>query len=222
MHFVCMDWRHIADLIGVGSRVYDEMLNLIVWNKSNAGQGSFYRSQHELIAVFRVEGKQHRSNVELGRFGRNRSNVWSYPGVNTFGRDRLEPLAMHPTVKPVAMVADALLDCTGRGDLVLDPFGGSGTLILAAEKVGRRAYALEIDPRYVDVAIARWQAETTLEATLEGDGRSFDAVAAARGDEADAGEPAAKSGSAQQAGRRSHVRYIRRVRRTTGRRQKHG
>lgn len=180
VHFVCMDWRHIVDLIEAGREVYGEMLNLVVWNKSNAGQGSFYRSQHELIAVFRVGETGHRNNVELGRFGRNRSNVWTYAGVNTFGRNRLEQLAMHPTVKPVAMVADALLDCTVRGDNVLDSFGGSGTLVLAAEKVGRRAHVLEIDPRYVDVAIARWQAETKLEATLADDGRSFEVVAKAR------------------------------------------
>ena len=181
VHFVCMDWRHIADLIGVGRGVYTEMLNLVVWNKSNAGQGSLYRSQHELIGVFRVGKVAHRNNVELGRFGRNRSNVWNYPGVNTFGRDRMAHLAMHPTVKPVSLVADALLDCTARGDAVLDPFAGSGTLILAAEKVGRKAYAIEVEPRYVDLAIARWQSATNLEATLAGDGRTFEQVGNARG-----------------------------------------
>ena len=132
-----MDWRHVGDLIEVGRELYGDMLNLVVWNKSNAGQGSFYRSQHELIGVFRVGGRAHHNNVELGRFGRNRSNVWTYAGVNTFGRGRMEALAAHPTVKPVALVADALLDCTARGDVVLDQFAGSGTTILAAEKVGR-------------------------------------------------------------------------------------
>jgi hypothetical protein len=180
VHFACIDWRHVADLIEAGREVYDEMLNLVVWNKSNAGQGSYYRSQHELIAVFRVGRTGHRNNVELGRHGRNPSNVWNYAGVNTFGHRRLEQLAMHPTVKPVAMVADALLDCTTRGDSVLDHFGGSGTLILAADKVGRRAHVIEIDPRFVDVAIARWQEATKLEAILSGDGRSFEAVAKAR------------------------------------------
>ena len=136
VHFVCMDWRHIGDLIEVGRELYGDMLNLVVWNKSNAGQGSFYRSQHELIGVFRVGDEPHRNNVELGRFGRNRSNVWTYAGVNTFGQGRMEALAAHPTVKPVALVADALLDCTARGDVVLDQFAGSGTTILAAEKVG--------------------------------------------------------------------------------------
>ena len=137
VHFVCIDWRHVGDLIDVGYELYGAMLNLVVWNKSNAGQGSFYRSQHELIGVFRVGENPHRNNVELGRFGRNRSNVWTYAGVNAFGRDRLEALSAHPTVKPVALVADALLDCTARGDAVLDQFAGSGTTILAAEKVGR-------------------------------------------------------------------------------------
>jgi DNA modification methylase len=180
IHFVCMDWRHIVDLMFVGRKLYGDMLNLVVWNKSNAGQGSFYRSQHELIGVFRVGEQSHRNNVELGRFGRNRSNVWNYAGVNTFGRGRMEALAVHPTVKPTALVADALLDCTARGDTVLDQCSGSGTIFLAAEKVGRAAYGLEIEPRYVDVAILRWQQLTKLEATLEGDGRSFEEIKQAR------------------------------------------
>jgi ParB-like chromosome segregation protein Spo0J len=176
IHFVCMDWRHVADLISVARKLYGAMLNLVVWNKSNAGQGSFYRSQHELIGVFRVGDGPHKNNVELGRFGRNRSNVWTYAGVNMFGRGRMEALAVHPTVKPTALVADALLDCTARGDAVLDQCSGSGTIFLAADKVGRVAYGLEIEPRYVDVAILRWQQLTKLEATLEGDGRSFEEI----------------------------------------------
>jgi DNA modification methylase len=180
VHFVCIDWRHVADLIEVARELYGDMLNLVVWNKSNAGQGSFYRSQHELVGVFRVGGGAHRNNVELGRFGRNRSNVWTYAGVNAFGRGRMEALAAHPTVKPVALVADALLDCTARGDIVLDQFAGSGTTILAAEKVGRIGYGMEYEPGYVDVAVKRWQRATKLEATLAGDGRSFEEIAALR------------------------------------------
>lgn len=180
VHFVCIDWRHVADLVEVGRDLYETMLNLVVWNKTNPGQGSLYRSQHELIGVFAVAGGAHRNNVELGRFGRNRSNVWTYPGVNTFGRDRMETLAAHPTVKPVALVADALLDCTARGEVVLDQFAGSGTTILAAEKVGRVCYAMEYAPAYVDVAIERWQRSTKLEATLAGDGRTFEEIRAAR------------------------------------------
>jgi DNA modification methylase len=180
VHYVCMDWRHIGDLIHVGREIYGEMINLVVWNKSNAGQGSFYRSQHELIGVFRVGNPPHRNNIELGRFGRNRSNVWTYAGVNTFGRGRMEALTAHPTVKPVALVADALLDCTARGDVVLDQFAGSGTTILAAEKVGRIAFGLEYEPGYVDTAVKRWQKSTKREATLAGDGRSFEEIGAAR------------------------------------------
>jgi ParB-like chromosome segregation protein Spo0J len=183
IHFVCMDWRHIDDLIFVAKKHYGTMLNLVVWNKSNAGQGSFYRSQHELIGVFRLGDHPHKNNVELGRFGRNRSNVWTYAGVNTFSRGRMEALAAHPTVKPTALVADALLDCTARGDAVLDQCAGSGTIFLATEKVGRVAYGLEIEPRYVDVAILRWQELTKLEATLEGDGRSFEEIKLARAKE---------------------------------------
>src|SRR5262249_7796419 len=134
VHFICMDWRGITDLIAVGGSLYDTMLNLVVWNKTNAGQGSLYRSQHELIGVFCVGDAVDRNNIELGRFGRNRSNVWTYSGVNSFGRNRMQMLASHPTVKPVALVADALLDCTARGDVVVDPFAGSGTIFLAAEK----------------------------------------------------------------------------------------
>ena len=156
------------------------MLNLVVWNKTNAGQGSFYRSQHELIGVFRVGGESHRNNVQLGRFGRNRSNLWSYAGANTFAPGRMDALSAHPTVKPIALVADAILDCTARGDLVLDQFAGSGTILLAAEKTGRIAHAMEYGPRYVDVAIRRWESATKLEATLVGDGRTFEEIAASR------------------------------------------
>lgn len=180
VHFVCMDWRHIDILMDVGRELYGAMLNLVVWNKSNAGQGSFYRSQHELIAVFRVGTEAHRNNIELGRFGRNRSNVWTYPGANTFNSRQIGLLASHPTVKPTAMVSDALLDCTKRGDVVLDQFAGSGTTLLAAEKTGRAARAIEYEPRYVDVAVQRWQLLTRLDATLSGDGRTFDEIAQLR------------------------------------------
>ncbi len=172
-HFVCMDWRHIDILMKVGRDIYSSMLNLVVWNKTNSGQGSLYRSQHELIGVFRVGETPHQNNVELGRHGRNRSNVWTYPGVNSFGAGRHEALAMHPTVKPVALVADAMRDCTSKGDIVLDPFLGSGTTVMAAEKIGRRCFGLEYEPAYVDVAVRRWQAYTQADAILEGDGRTF-------------------------------------------------
>ena len=172
VHYVCIDWRHVAELIAAGRAVYGTMLNICVWCKTNAGQGSYYRAQHELISVFRVGDASHQNNIQLGRFGRNRSNVWAYAGVNGFAAGRMDMLAMHPTVKPVALVADAMRDCTTKGDVVLDPFLGSGTTILAAEKIGRRAYGLDCEPKYVDVAIQRWQAYTKSEAVLEGDGRT--------------------------------------------------
>jgi len=157
VHFVCMDWRHIRELIEAGNAVYGAYLNLVVWNKTNAGQGTPYRSQHELIGVFRVGDEPHRDNVQKGRLGRNRTNVWTYPGANTFGSSRLQDLADHPTVKPTRLVAEALKDCTCRGDAVLDTFAGSGTTILAAETIGRCARAMEIEPRYADIAVRRWQ-----------------------------------------------------------------
>ena len=171
-----------GELIEAGREIYGEMLNLVVWEKTNAGQGNFYRSQHELIGVFRVGEAKHLNNIELGRHGRSRSNVWHYAGVNTFRAGRMDELAAHPTVKPVAMVADALKDCTRRGDIVLDTFAGAGTTILAAERVGRRAYSLELEPKYVDVAIRRWQAFTRRDAVHADTGQTFEDVAGVRRD----------------------------------------
>ena len=182
VHFVCMDWRHIRELIEAGREIYGAMLNLVVWEKTNAGQGSFYRSAHELVGVFRVGEAKHINNIKLGRHGRSRSNVWHYAGVNTFRAGRMDELAVHPTVKPVAMVADALKDCTRRGDIVLDTFAGAGTTILAAERVGRRAYSLELEPKYVDVAIRRWQAFTRRDAVHADTGQTFEDVAGGRMD----------------------------------------
>jgi len=181
VHCVCMDWRHIGDLLAAGHAVYGELLNLAVWVKTNAGQGSFYRSQHELIAIFRVGDAAHLNNIELGRHGRNRSNVWHYSGVNTFRTGRLEELHAHPTVKPVALVADAIKDCTRRGEIVLDTFSGSGTTLLAAERVGRCGFALEIEPRFVDVAIRRWQTLTRKDAIDSATGGCFDEASATGG-----------------------------------------
>lgn len=176
IHFVCIDWRHLAEMLAAGEEVYSELKNIVVWVKTNAGQGSFYRSQHEFILVFKNGDAPHRNNVELGKHGRNRSNVWTYAGVNSFRAGRMDELSVHPTVKPVALVADAIRDCSGRGEIVLDPFMGSGTTILAAERVGRRGYGLEIDPLYVDVAIRRWQSFTGRDALLEATGQTFDEV----------------------------------------------
>lgn len=166
VHFVCMDWRHMDDVSSVGASVYGAFLNLCFWNKSNAGMGSLYRSKHELVFVYRVGDAQHFNAVELGRHGRNRTNVWDYPSVNSLGGSRRQDLELHPTVKPVAMVADAIQDVTRRGDLVLDIFSGSGTTLMAAERCGRRFRGIDIDPAYVDVALARWPAATGLEPQL--------------------------------------------------------
>lgn len=180
LHYICMDWRHIDTLMSVGREIYDAMLNLVVWNKTNSGQGSFYRSQHELIGVFRAGDASHKNNIELGKHGRNRSNVWTYAGVNSFGAERDALLTAHPTVKPVALIADAMRDCTSKREVVLDPFLGSGTTIIAAEKIGRRAFGIEYEPAFVDVAIHRWQARTKSDAVLDDDGRTFDEVKQAR------------------------------------------
>jgi DNA modification methylase len=174
VHFLFMDWRHIEELITIGRALYGAFLNLCVWNKSNAGMGSLYRSKHELIAVFRVGNTPHFNAVELGRNGRNRCNVFDYASVNSFVGSRREDLALHPTVKPTALVADAIQDVTRRGDIVLDGFLGSGTLLLACELTGRRARGLEIEPAYVDVALERWIAMTGKQPILEATGETFE------------------------------------------------
>jgi DNA modification methylase len=179
IHFLCMDWRHLGELLAAGREAYSELKNICVWVKHNAGMGSFYRSQFELVFVFKHGRGSHRNNIQLGHYGRHRSNVWSYPGVNSFGRGTEEGnlLALHPTPKPVALVADAILDCSARGDIVLDPFVGSGTTIMAAERVGRRCYAMELDPLYVDTTIRRWQAYTGGLARHAETGRAFNELA---------------------------------------------
>jgi len=180
LHIWAMDWRHLHELTVAARGVYREQVNLCVWTKTNAGMGSFYRSQHEMFAIWRKGTTRHRNNVELGRFGRSRSNVWSYPGANSFGRasDEGDLLALHPTVKPVALVADAILDSTRRGDIVLDPFAGSGSTLIAAEKVGRRFRGIELDPCYVDTIIRRWQ-RWSGEKARRTDGVLFDDIEAA-------------------------------------------
>ncbi len=178
IHFVCMDWRHLGELLAAGEVAYAQLKNLVVWNKDNGGMGAFYRSKHELVFVFKNGTAAHINNFALGQHGRYRTNVWDYAGVNSLKADREEELAMHPTVKPVAMVADAIRDCSRRNGIVLDAFSGSGTTIIAAEQTGRRARAIELDPRYVDVAIRRWQQATGDKAVLAGSGSSFDELMA--------------------------------------------
>jgi DNA modification methylase len=175
IHYVCMDWRHMRELLEVGKQTYSDFLNLCVWSKDRGGMGSLYRSQHELVFVFRNGKAPHTNNIKLGKYGRNRTNVWEYPSINTLSKFAEEGnlLALHPTVKPVAMVADALLDCSARGDIVLDSFLGSGTTLLAAERVGRVCYATELDCAYVDLAIRRWQRYTGENAILAETGELF-------------------------------------------------
>jgi DNA modification methylase len=175
-----MDWRHMREMLAAGDANYSELKNVCIWNKSNAGMGTFYRSKHEFVFVWKNGSAPHLNTFELGQYGRHRTNVWDYDGVNTMRAGRVDELAMHPTVKPVAMVADAIKDCSKRGSLVLDPFCGSGTILIAAEKTGRRARAIELDPKYVDVAIRRWEQYTGKTARLAPMGETYDEVSEAR------------------------------------------
>jgi DNA modification methylase len=177
--YVFIDWRHIRELLEAGAVVYGQPKNVCVWVKTNPGQGSFYRNQHELVVVYKRGDAPHINTFELGQHGRSRSNVWTYPGVNTFKTGRLSELKMHPTVKPVGLVVDAMKDCSRRGSIILDAFAGSGTTIIAAEQIGRRAFCMEIDPRYVDVAVRRWQRVTGRDAILEATKQTFDSLCAA-------------------------------------------
>ena len=182
IHFVCMDWRHMGELRSAGDKVYSELKNLVVWKKSNGGMGTFYRSQHELVFVYKVGIAPHTNTFGLGDTGRYRTNVWDYPGVNSFGANQKD-LALHPTVKPVALVADAIKDVTRRGEIVLDGFGGSGTTLIAAERTGRVARLVELDPLYCDVICRRYEARTGRPAQLCGTEQFFSDVAIARADE---------------------------------------
>jgi len=156
IHFICMDWRHLHELLAATKEIYSEIKNLCVWNKTNAGMGSLYRSKHELVFVFKVGTAPHINNVGLGKHGRSRANVWDYAGQNVPNGAKSK-LSLHPTVKPVALVADAIQDCSDRRGIILDPFGGAGTSLIAAERTGRRARLIEIGPQYVDVTVRRWQ-----------------------------------------------------------------
>ena len=172
--FVCMDWRHMGELLAAGHAAFTELKNLCVWNKSNGGMGTFYRSKHELVFVWKVGTAPHVNSFGLGDTGRYRTNVWDYAGISSIGKLRSEELAMHPTVKPVALVADAIRDCSKRGDIVLDGFGGSGSTLIAAEKCGRSARLIEYEPSYCDVIVQRWQKLTGKPATLAATGKAFD------------------------------------------------
>lgn len=178
LHFLCIDWHHVFELLTAGRAAYSELKNLCVWAKDNGGQGSLYRSQHELILVFKNGSAPHCNNIQLGQFGRYRTNVWHYAGANSFSKagDEGNLLALHPTVKPVAMVADAILDCSRRGEIILDSFVGSGTTFIAAEKTGRICYGLELDPRHIDTAVERWQRFTGLKAIHQASSKTFEEI----------------------------------------------
>ena len=191
VHFVCMDWRHLGEVMAAAKGVYSELKNLCVWNKDNGGMGSLYRSKHELVFVYKSGSAPHVNNVQLGKNGRNRTNVWDFPGQNTFHAGRDTDLAAHPTVKPTDLVAEAIRDVSRRGETVLDPFGGSGTTVLAAEKTGRRARLIELDPLYVDVAVRRWEALTGGQAVLDGAGKTFAEMVAERREDGDSYDQAA-------------------------------
>lgn len=174
----------MADVLAAAEPVYSELKNLCVWVKKNGGMGSFYRSRHELVFAFKSGDGPHINNFELGQTGRYRTNVWEYAGVNSFGRERDAALAMHPTVKPVALVADAIKDCSKQRQMVLDPIAGSGTTVVAAEKTGRCARVLELHPLYCDTIVRRWQAFTGKHARHCESGRSFEEVEEQRADDA--------------------------------------
>ena len=167
--FVCIDWRHLQVVLDVNSALGLELKNLCVWAKPNFGMGSFYRSQTEHVVVFKVPGGEHIRNFGPGTKGRNRTNLWTYAGVNGFSAGRAEALAMHPTVKPIAMIADAIRDCSNRGGIILDPFAGSGNVLVAAHRTGRIGRGIEIDPAYVDLIVKRLEQETGEDAFREDD-----------------------------------------------------
>lgn len=175
--YVCMDWRHMGEVLAAGEQAFTELKNLVVWNKTNGGMGAFYRSKHELVFVFKQGTAEHTNSFGLGETGRYRTNVWDYAGISSIGAGRSEELAMHPTVKPVALIADAIRDCSRRGEIVLDGFGGSGSTLIAAEKTGRAARLIEYDPLYCDTIIRRWEKYTGKRATLETTGSIFEDVA---------------------------------------------
>lgn len=195
--FVCMDWRHLPELFAAVDAARLTLLNLCVWAKTNAGMGSFYRSQHEMILVVKKGTAPHVNTFELGKKGRSRSNLWTYRGMNVLGAERDELLKLHPTVKPVALVADAIKDVSHRGDIVLDPFLGSGTTLIAAHETGRRCFGIEYDPAYVDLIVRRWLDHTGGTAVLAGTGESF---AAREATVVAAAEPDARPADDQQEG----------------------
>lgn len=164
LHYAFMDWRHIGEILAAGMSVYTALKNVCVWNKLSGGMGSLYRSQHELVFVFKNGDAPHTNNIELGVHGRYRTNVWDYPGIFIKNKVNKANINLHPTVKPVGLLADILLDASPRKGIVLDPFGGSGSTLLAVERTGRQGRIIEIDPHYCDVIIYRWEQQTSKKA----------------------------------------------------------
>jgi DNA modification methylase len=195
IHFICMDWRHMGEILAAGRATFTELKNLMVWVKDNGGMGTFYRSRHELVFAFKSGTAPHINSFELGQHGRYRTNVWEYRGVNTLKSGRMAELELHPTVKPVEMIVDAIKDCSKRGGIVLDPFGGSGSTLIAAAKTGRRGRLAELDPVYADRIIRRWQSWAKDDALHAGTGETFEAISADRADAA-APQNAALAGDA--------------------------
>ena len=206
IHFVCLDWRHMREVLDAAGNTYTELKNLCIWTKTNAGMGSFYRSQHELVFVFKNGGAPHVNTMKSGR--RNRSDVWRYPGLNTFGKARNADHGLHAAVKPVALIADAILDCSKRGAIVLDAFAGSGSTLLAAERTGRKGYGIEIEPHYIDTTIKRFDSHYGVKAVHTQSGKSFEAIGAARVAKADYGSQERKNSQrltgGRSSGRRNH------------------
>jgi DNA modification methylase len=200
IHFICMDWRHFRELADAAEDTYTELKNICVWSKSNAGMGSLYRSAHEFIFVYKNGRAKHVNNVELGRFGRGRTNVWKYSGMSSFGKERDASLAGHPTPKPLALVSDAVLDCSKRGGIILDAFAGSGTTLLAAEKTGRLGYGIELDPHYCDLIIKRFEEVYGLEAVHVASDLSFETVRTQRMERSKDG----KAKATNAAGKKAH------------------
>ena len=173
IHYVCMGWSKMRELLAATDTIYSELKNLCVWCKPNGGMGSLYRSRHELVFVFKQGLAPHINNIELGRYGRNRSNLWDYPSQNVLNRTSKSKLALHPTPKPVGLVADAIRDCSHRNGIILDLFGGAGSTLIAAERTGRRASLIELEPRFVDATIKRWQKLTGKTAVNSATGAHF-------------------------------------------------
>lgn len=186
LSYVCLDWRHQGEMIAAGESAFTKLTNMCVWVKPSGSMGSMYRSQYELIYVWKSGRGRHKNNVELGRNGRNRCNIWNYPAISGFRySEGGDLLADHPTSKPVRLIADAILDCTARGDIIVDPFCGGGSTLIAAQRVGRICHAIEIDPHYSDATLRRYEALTGEEPLLEETGETFTAVMARRSNQAE-------------------------------------